>query len=128
MYEDMMKMAQDSMKPMMKMVESNTAFAVKMMQSQSASVSSLMQDNLAHLQALTATKDMNAALEMQQKYVDSLNEKMANVAKENSAVVEAAISEAGKIFEGSFAEVQAQAKKTVEKLEKEMSKVAKKAA
>ena len=128
MYEDMMKMAQDSLKPMMKMVESNTAFAVKLMQSQSASVSSLMQDNLAHVKALVETKDMNEALEMQQKYVDSLNVKMANVAKENTAVVEAAITEAGKIFEGSFAEVQAQAKKTVEKIEKEMSKAGKKAA
>ena len=38
------------------------------------------------------------------------------------------MTEAGKIFEGSMAEVQAQAKKTVEKIEKEMSKAGKKAA
>ena len=34
MYEDIMKMAQESMKPMLKMVESNTALAVKLMQAQ----------------------------------------------------------------------------------------------
>ena len=78
--------------------------------------------------AIAATKDLNAAVEMQQKYVESLNEKLVTAARENAAAIEAAVSEAGKIFEGSLADVQAQAKKTVEKIEKEMSKAGKKAA
>ena len=80
------------------------------------------------MKALMETKDLNAAVEMQQKYVEGLNEKLIDSAKENAAVIEAAIAEAGKIFEGSFAEVQAQAKKTVEKMEKEINKAGKKAA
>ena len=88
----------------------------------------LMQSNLAHLQALSVTKDLNAAVEMQKNYVEVLNEKLVNVAKDNAGVIEAAATEAGKIFEGSIAEVQAQAKKAAESLEKEISKAGKKAA
>jgi len=128
MYEDFMKMAQESMKPMMKMAENNTALAVKMMQSQAEIATEMMQSNLAHVQALAEVKDMNVAVEMQQKYVETLNEKLMTVAKENAAVVEAAVTEAGKIFEGSIAEVQAQAKKTAQNIEKEIAKAGKKAA
>jgi phasin family protein len=128
MYEDIMKMAQESMKPMLKMVESNTALAVKLMQAQADTTAELMQSNLAHLQALSVTKDLNAAVEMQKNYVEVLNEKLVNVAKDNAGVIEAAATEAGKIFEGSIAEVQAQAKKTAESIEKEIGKAGKKAA
>jgi len=128
MYQDFVKLAQDSLKPAMKLAENNTALAVKLMQSQAENTAELMQSNLAHMQALVATKDLNSAVEMQQKYVETLNEKLTTTAKENSAAIEAAVSEAGKIFEGSLAEVQAQAKKTVENIEKEMNKAGKKAA
>jgi 4-hydroxy-3-methylbut-2-en-1-yl diphosphate synthase IspG/GcpE len=128
MYEDFMKMAQESMKPMLKIAENNTALAVKLMQAQSNSAAEMMQSNLVHVQALVETKDLNIAVEMQQKYVETVNEKLAIVAKDNAAVVEAAVTEAGKIFEGSIAEVQAQAKKTAESIEKEISKAGKKAA
>ena len=128
MYEDFMKMAQESLKPMMKMAENNTALAVKLMKAQADTTAEMLQGNLAHFQALAETKDLNAAVEMQQKYVEALNEKLVTVAKDNAAAVEAAITEAGKIFEGSIAEVQAQAKKTAESIEKEISKAGKKAA
>ena len=128
MYEDFMKMAQESLKPMLKMAENNTALAVKLMKAQSDSTAEMLQGNLVHFQALAATKDLNAAVEMQQKYVETLNEKLVTVAKDNAAAVEAAITEAGTIFEGSIAEVQAQAKKTAESIEKEISKAGKKAA
>ncbi len=128
MYEDFMKMAQESIKPMLKMAENNTALAVKLMQAQADSSAEMMQSNLAHVQALVETKDLNVAVEMQQKYVETVNEKLAIVAKDNAAVVEAAVTEAGKIFEGSIAEVQAQATKTAESIELEISKAGKKAA
>ena len=128
MYEDFMKMAQESMKPMLKMAENNTALAVKLMQSQAETTAEMMQSNLAHVKALAEVKDMNVAVEMQQKYVETLNEKLVTVAKDNAAVIEAAITEAGKIFEGSLAEVQAQAKKTAQNIEKEIAKSRKKAA
>ena len=128
MYEDFMKMAQDSMKPMLKMVENNTAMTVKLMQAQADTTSELMQSNLAHVKALAETKDLNVAVEMQQKYVETVNEKLSNVARDNAAVIEAAVTEAGKIFEGSMAEVQAQAKKAAETMEKEISKASKKVA
>ena len=128
MYEDFMKLAQDSLKPAMKLAENNTALAVKLMQSHAENAAELMQNNLAHVQALVETKDLNEVVEMQQKYVESLNEKLVTASKENAAAIEAAVTEAGKIFEGSLADVQAQAKKTVEKIEKEMSKTGKKAA
>ena len=125
MYEDFMKMAKESMKPMMKMAENNTAMAVKLMKAQAETSAELMQSNLAHVQALAETKDLNVAVEMQQKYVETMNEKLASVAKDNAAVVEAAVTEAGKIFEGSMAEVQAQAKKAAESMEKEINKAGK---
>ena len=128
MYEDFVKFAQDSMKPMMALAEKNTAMVVNLLKSQSEKTAELMQSNLAHLQALAGTKDLNDALQLQQKYVETLNEKWVAASKENAAVVEAAVTEAGKVFEGSLAEVQAQAKKTVAKLEKEMTKAARKAA
>ena len=128
MYEDFMKMAQESLKPVMKLAENNTALAVKLMQAQSENAAELMKNNLAHVQALVETKDLNVAVEMQQKYVEALNEKLVTVAKDNAAVVEAAVTEAGKIFEGSLADVQAQAKKTAANIEKEIAKAGKKAA
>jgi phasin family protein len=128
MYEDFMKLAPESLKPVMKLAENNTALAVKLMQAQSENTAQLMQDNLAHVQSLVATKDLNGAVEMQQKYVEALNEKLVAVAKDNAAVVEAAVTEAGKIFEGSLADVQAQTKKTAANIKKETAKASKKAA
>ena len=128
MYEDFVKMAQESLKPVMKLAENNTALAVKLMQAQAENTAELMQNNLSHVQALVATKDLNVAVEMQQKYVETLNEKLVSVAKDNAVVIEASVTEAGKIFEGSLAEVQAQAKKTAQSIEKEMAKASKKAA
>ena len=125
MYEDFMKVAQESMKPMLKMAENNTAMAVKLMKAQADTTAEMMQSNLEHLQALAATKDLNVAVEMQQKYVETVNEKLVAVARDNAAVVESAMTEAGKIFEGSLAEVQAQAKQAAEKMEKEISKASK---
>ena len=128
MYEDFMKMAQESLKPVMKLAENNTALAVKLMQAQAETTAEVMQSNLAHVQALVTTKDLNVAVEMQQKYVETLNEKLVSVAKDNAVVIETAVTEAGKIFEGSLAEVQAQAKKTAQSIEKELAKASKKAA
>jgi len=128
MYEDFMKMAQESMKPMLKMAENNTAMAVKLMKANADTTAEMMQSNLAHVQALVDVKDLNAAVEMQQKYVETVNEKMVAAARDNVSVIEAAVAEAGKIFEGSIAEVQAQAKKAAETMEKEISKASKKAA
>jgi hypothetical protein len=128
MYEDFMKLAPESLKPVMKLAENNTALAVKLMQAQSENTAQLMQDNLAHVQSLVANKDLNGAVEMQQKYVEALNEKLVAVAKDNAAVVEAAVTEAGKIFEGSLADVQAQTKKTAANIKKETAKASKKAA
>ena len=125
MYEDFMKMAQDSMQPMLKMAENNTAMAVKLMKAQADTTAEMMQGNLAHVQALVETKDLNAAVELQQKYAETLNEKLVAAARDNAAVIEAAVTEAGKIFEGSIADVQAQAKKTVANIEKEISKAGK---
>ena len=128
MYQDFLKLTQDSLKPVMQLAENNTALAVNLMKSQSEKTVELLESNLAHLNALTEAKDVNKAIQLQQQYVEALGEKLVAVSKENAAAVEAAMSEAGKLFEGSLAEVQAQAKKTVEKLEKEMSKVSKKKA
>ena len=125
MYEDFMKVAQESMKPMLKMAENNTAMAVKLMKAQADTTAEMMQSNLAHVQALVEVKDLNVAVDMQQKYVESVNEKLTAVARDNAAVIEAAMTEAGKIFEGSMAEVQAQAKKAAETMEKEISKASK---
>ena len=128
MYQDFLKLTQDSLKPVMQLAENNTALAVSLLKSQSEKTVELLESNLAHLNALAETKDVNKAMQLQQQYVETLGEKLINVSKENAAAVEAAMSEAGKLFEGSLAEVQAQAKKTVEKLEKEIGKVAKKSA
>ena len=128
MYEDFVKLAQDSLKPAMKLAENNTALAVKLLQNQADNAAALMQSNFEHVKSLVETKDLNEAVEMQQKYVEALNDKLVTVAKENASVIEAAVTEAGKIFEGSIAEAQAQAKKTVENIEKEMNKAGKKAA
>jgi phasin family protein len=128
MYENFVKLAQESMKPMMKLAENNTALAVKLLKSQSENAAELLQNNLAHVQALAETRDLNLAVEMQQKYVESLSEKMTSSARENAAVIENVVAEAGKVFEGSIAEVQAQARETVENIEKEIHKVNSKAA
>ena len=48
MYEDFVKLTQDSLKPVMKMAENNTALAVKLMQSQAESASEPMNGNLAN--------------------------------------------------------------------------------
>ncbi len=128
MYENFVKLAQENLKPVLKLAENNTTLAVNLLKSQSEKAVELMQSNLTHLQALSTTKDVNEVAQLQQKYVESLGEKLVSASKENAVAVEAALTEAGKVFEGSMAEVQVQAKKTVEKVQKEMSKVARKAA
>ena len=95
MYEDFMKVAQESMKPMLKMAENNTAMAVKLMKAQADTTAEMMQSNLAHVQALVEVKDLNVAVDMQQKYVESVNEKLTAVARDNAAVIEAAMTELG---------------------------------
>lgn len=128
MYEDIVKLAQEGLKPVMKLAENNTALAVSLLKSQSEKTADLMESNLTHLQALAGTKDVNELVQLQQQYIESMNEKLVTAGKENAAAIEAAISEASKVFEGSVAEVQAQAKKAVAKVEKEMAKATKKAA
>ena len=128
MYQEFVKLAQENIKPVMKLAESNTALAVNLFKSQSEKTVDIMQSNLAHLQALSASKDVNEVVSLQQKYVEELGEKWVAASRENAAAVEAAVTDAGKVLEGSIADAQAQAKKTVEKIEKEISKVAKKAA
>lgn len=128
MYEEFVKLAQDSLKPVMKLAENNTALAVKLMNAQSTNVSEMLKDNLAHVQALAETKDLNVAVEMQQKYAEVMNEKMTNVAKENAAVIESSVAEAGKICEGSLAQAQVQAKKAAANIEKEINKAGSKKA
>ena len=125
MFEEFAKVAQDAMKPVMKMAENNTALAVKLMQNNTENTVALMEDNLAHARALVETNDLNVAVELQQKYAEALNEKLVAAAKDNAVAIEAAVVEANKIFEGSVAEVQAQAKKTVENIEKEINKASK---
>lgn len=117
MTQDFVKMAQDAMKPALKLAENNTALTVKLLQSQSAGVAELLQGNLEHVRALVETDDLKAAAEMQQKYVEGLNQKLVTMARDNAAAVEAAVAEAGKIFEGSVAEVQAEARKAAENME-----------
>ena len=85
----------------------------------------MSKEDKVRFKALVETRDLNTAVEMQQKYVESVDEKLVAVAKDNVAAIEAAVSEAGKIFEGSVAEVQAQAKKAAANLEKEMTKASK---
>ena len=128
MYEEFAKLAQENIKPVMKLAESNTALAVNLFKSQTEKTVDFMQSNLAHLQALSSSKDVNEVVSLQQKYVEELGEKWVAASKENAAAVEAALTDAGKAFEGSLAEVQAQAKKAAEKIEKEITKAAKKAA
>ncbi|MCP3687931.1 MAG: hypothetical protein GY784_05910 [Gammaproteobacteria bacterium] len=128
MYEEFLKLAQESLKPIMKMAENNTALTVNLLKSQSEKTADLLQANLVHLQALAATKELNDAVQLQQKYAEELGEKFLAASKENAVAVESALTEAGKVFEGSLAEVQAQAKKTAEKIEKEINKAAKQAA
>jgi len=128
MYEDFLKLAQDSLKPAMKLAENNTALTVKLLKSQSLQTAEMLESNLAQVQVLAAAKDLNEAVELQQKYVESLGEKWLGVARENAASIETAVGEASKIFEGSMAEVQEQAKKTVENISKEVNKAGKKAA
>ncbi len=128
MYQEFVKLTQDSLKPMMQLAEKNTALTVDMLKSQSEKAADLLESNLTHFQALTQAKDFNGAVQLQQKYVETLGEKLVTAGKENAAAVKVAMDEAGKAFEGSLAEVQAQAKKTAEKVEKEMTKATKKAA
>jgi hypothetical protein len=128
MYEDFVKMAQDSLKPVMKLSENNTALAVKLLNSQSVQTVEMLESNLAQVQVLAGAKDLNNAVELQQKYVESMGEKLLGVAKENAATIETAVGEASKLFEGSMAEAQEQAKKAVEKISKEVNKAGKKAA
>ena len=128
MYADFVKLAQDSLKPMLNLAENNTALVVKLLNSQAQKTSELLEGNLAHVQALVETKDANVALELNQKYVESLNQKWLETAKENAGVVESAVGEATKVLEGSIADIQAQAKKTVENIEKGLNKAGKKAA
>ena len=128
MYEEFVKMAQDSLKPVMKLAEQNTALAVKLLNSQSVQTVEMLESNLAQVQVLAGAKDLNQAVELQQKFVESQGEKLLGVAKENAATIETAVGEASKIFEGSLAAAQEQAKEAVEKISKEVNKAAKKAA
>ena len=128
MYEEFVKMAQDSLKPVMKLAEQNTALAVKLLNSQSVQTVEMLESNLAQVQVLAGAKDLNDAVELQQKFVEAQGEKLLGVAKQNAANIETAVGEASKIFEGSMAEAQEQAKKAVEKISKEVNKAAKKAA
>ena len=70
MYEEFVKMAQDSLKPVMKLAEHNTALAVKLLNSQSVQTVEMLESNLAQIQVLAGAKDLNDAVDLQQKYVD----------------------------------------------------------
>ena len=118
MNEQMVKMAQDSLQPALRLAENGTALAVNLLQARASSAAELLEGNLAHVRALAASKDLNAAWELQTAYVESLGGKMAEAARADVVAVEAAAAEAGKILEGSMADAQAQARKAFDKLGK----------
>ena len=128
MYANVVEMAQKSMKPVVQLAENNTALAVKLISRQSEKAVELLEGNLAHLQALSAAEDFNGAVELQQKYLESLAEGYMAEAQESAAVVEEAAVEAGKILEGSWADAQEQVKVAAESVKKEVKKASKKAA
>ncbi|MEM7210022.1 MAG: phasin family protein [Pseudomonadota bacterium] len=128
MYSNVLEMAHKSLKPVVQIAENNTALAVKLVGRQSDAAVKLLEGNLAHLQALSSVEDFNGAVELQQKYVESLTEDYLSEARESSAAVEEAMTEAGKIFEGSWKNVQDQVKEAAETVKAEVKKAGKKAA
>ena len=116
MNDQMVKMAQDSLQPALRLAENGTALAVNLLQARTSSAAELLESNLAHVRALAASKDLNAAWELQTAYVESLSGKMSEAARADVVAVEAAAAEAGKILEGSVADAQAQARKAFDKL------------
>lgn len=128
MYEEYVKLAREGFKPFLKQAENNTDLAVKLLRTHTDNAVELIEGHLAHYKALAATHDLNAIVEMNMQYVEALRDKMVAVAREDAVTYEAAYTEASKIFEGSLAEAQVQAKKAAENIEKEFSKVVNKAA
>ena len=125
MYEDFAKMAQEAMKPALKLAENNTQLVAKLLQSQSSKAAELLERNLEHAKSLSETKDVQEAVERQQKYLQSLNEELIAAARENASMIESAVTEAGKILEGSLADMQTQAREAVAKLEADFAKATK---
>ena len=128
MYEKALEMTKNSFKPMVQLAESNTALAVKLISRQSEKAVKMLEDNLAHVQALSAAEDFNGAVELQQKYVEAKAEEAMASARENAADIEEAVTEAGKILEGSWAEVQTQVKEAADVVKTEVKKAATKKA
>ena len=122
MNEEFAKMFQESMKPVLNLAQANTDAMVKLLKTQSEAAAELMEGNLAHIQALSKVEEPQAAVELQQKYMETLTEKFGSVAKENAAVIEAAVTEASKVFESSVVDFQEQTKKAAAKIEENLKK------
>ena len=122
MNEEFAKMFQESMKPVLNLAQANTEAMVKLLKTQSEAAAELLEGNLAHVQALAKVEEPQAAVELQQKYMEGLTEKFGAVAKENAAVIEAAVTEASKVFETSVVDFQEQTKKAAAKIEENLKK------
>lgn len=122
MNEEFTKMFQESMKPMMTLAQANTEAMIKLMKTQSEATAELMEGGLAHMQALVKIEEPQAAVELNQKYMETVTEKVGKVAKDNAAVIEAAVTEASKVFESSVVDFQEQTKKAAANMEKNLKK------
>ena len=122
MNEEFAKMFQEGMKPVLNLAQANTDAMVKLLKTQSEAAAELLEGNLAHLQAMAKVEEPQAAVELQQKYMEALTEKFGSVAKENASVIEAAMTEASKVFESSVVDFQEQTKKAAAKIEENLKK------
>ncbi len=122
MNEEFAKMFQESMKPVLNLAQANTEAMVKLLKTQSEAAAEMLEGNLAHVQALAKVEEPQAAVELQQKYMEAMTEKFGKVAKENAAVIETAVTEASKVFETSVVDFQEQTKKAAAKIEENLKK------
>ena len=103
------------MKPFNTLVELNTKTVEQLINQQSALMTTIMNDSAAQTKALSAQKDLAAAIESQKAYTEALQAKVTASAKETYDVVTKTSEEVTNLVKDSIANATSKTKDTMAK-------------
>jgi len=106
MLDSITKQFQDSIKPVSDLAAINAKALETLTQKQSTLFSEMLSAGVSYTEGFSGYKDLTDAAESQKAYVETVQGKMVEAAKEAYAVINETQEQAGEIMKGAFSQAQ----------------------
>jgi phasin family protein len=106
MLDSITKQFQDSFKPVSDIAAINAKALETLTQKQTALFSDMMSASVSYTEGFSSYKDLSDVAESQKAYVEEVQAKLTEAAKETYAVITETQEQAGEIMKGAFSQAQ----------------------